>query len=57
MIDEKSTYQTAKFLETLEEEMGFKIKNVQTDNGLEFTNSMKEKLILFEMKLKEAKMK
>ena len=33
VIDEKSTYQTAKFLETLEEEMGFKIKTVQTDNG------------------------
>ena len=33
VIDEKSTYQTAKFLDTLEEKIGFKIKTVQTDNG------------------------
>ena len=57
VIDEKSTYQIAKFLEILEEEMGFKIKTVQTDNGREFTNSMEEKLPAFEMKLKEAKIK
>ena len=42
-IDEKSIYQTAKFLEILEEEIGFKIEIVQTDNGREFTNSMEEK--------------
>ena len=29
--------------------MGFKIETVQTDNGREFTNSMEEKLTLFEM--------
>ena len=56
-IDKKSTYQTAKFLETLEEEIGFKIKTVQTDNGRKFTNLMEEKLTLFEMKLKKAKKK
>ena len=37
--------------------MGFKIETVQTDNGREFTNSMEEKLITFEMKLKEVKIK
>ena len=37
--------------------MGFKIETVQTDNGREFTNWMEEKLILFEMKLKEANIK
>ena len=41
----------------MEEKIGFKIKTVQTDNGREFTNSMEEKLIAFEMKLKEAKIK
>ena len=30
----------AKFLETLEQEIGFKIETVQTDNGREFTNLM-----------------
>ena len=56
MIDE-STYQIAKFLETLEQEIGFKIETVQTDNGREFTNLMEEKLTAFELKLKEAKIK
>lgn len=31
---------TATFLLTLEEEMGFNITTVQTDNGSEFTNEM-----------------
>ena len=57
VIDEKSIYQTAKFLERLEEEIVFKIKTVQTDNGREFTNSAEEKLTAFELKLKEAKIK
>ena len=57
MIDEKSTYQTAKFLETLEQEIGFKIETVQTDNVRVFTNSMEEKLTAFELKLKEVKIK
>ena len=41
----------------MEEEIGFKIETVQTDNGREFTNSMEEKLTAFEVKLKEAKIK
>ena len=53
IVDEKSSYQTSKFLETLEEELGFKIKTVQTDNGMEFTNSERGKETLFELKLKE----
>jgi len=38
-VDEKSTYQTSKFLEVLEKELGFVVKKIQTDNGKEFTNS------------------
>ena len=53
IVDEKSTYQTSKFLGSLEEELGFKIKTVQTDNGMEFTNSELSKETLFEKKLKE----
>jgi len=43
IADEKSTYQTAKFLENLEKELGFDIKKVQTDKGKEFTNSERDK--------------
>ena len=53
IADEKSTYQTAKFLENLEKELGFDIKKVQTDNGKEFTNSESDKKTLFELKLEE----
>lgn len=53
VISEKSTYETTKVLEILEEEFSFKIKMIQTDNGKEFTNCEKEKLSLFELKLKE----
>ena len=53
IADEKSTYQTAKFLENLERELGFDIKKVQTDNGKEFTNSESDKKTLFEVKLEE----
>ena len=53
IADEKSTYQTAKFLENLEKELGFDIKKVQTDNGREFTNSESDKKTLFELKLEE----
>ena len=41
----------------MEQEIGFKIETVQTDNGREFTNSMEEKLTAFELKLKEANIK
>ncbi|WP_314294622.1 DDE-type integrase/transposase/recombinase [Leptotrichia massiliensis] len=53
IADEKSTYQTAKFLENLEKELGFDIKKIQTDNGKEFTNSESDKKTLFELKLEE----
>ncbi len=38
IVEEKSTYETAKFLEELEEKMGFSIKTIQVDNGYEFVN-------------------
>ena len=42
ICDEKSSYETGKFLEKLEEKMGFPIKIIQVDNGYEFVND-KEK--------------
>ena len=42
IVKEKSTYETSKFLKTLEEKMGFGIKTIQVDNGYEFVNN-KEK--------------
>ena len=53
IVNEKSTYQTTKFLETLEAELGFKIKKIQSDNGREFTNAENGKKTLFELKLEE----
>ena len=38
IVDEKSTYETTKFLDDLEEKMGFPIHTIQVDNGLEFVN-------------------
>ena len=38
IVDEKSTYETTKFLDDLEERMGFFIHTIQVDNGLEFVN-------------------
>lgn len=38
IIDEKSTYETGKFLQTLEDMFGFPIKTIQVDNGYEFVN-------------------
>ena len=37
-IDEKSTYETSKYLLELEKNMGFKINTIQVDNGYEFVN-------------------
>ncbi len=37
-MNENSTYTTSNFLKRLEENLGFKINLVQTDNGLEFVN-------------------
>ena len=38
IVKEKSTYETKKFLENLEEMIGFPIHIVQVDNGREFVN-------------------
>jgi transposase InsO family protein len=38
IVNEKSTYSTMEFIKTLEENMGFPINTVQTDNGTEFCN-------------------
>lgn len=38
LVEEQSTYETSKFLRTLEERIGFKIQLIQTDNGTEFVN-------------------
>ncbi len=38
IVKEKSTYETGKFLQELEKEMGFSIKTIQVDNGSEFVN-------------------
>lgn len=38
IVNEKSTYETTKFLEDLEERMGFPLHTIQVDNGSEFVN-------------------
>lgn len=38
LVNENSTYTTSGFLERLEDNLGFKVKLVQTDNGREFVN-------------------
>ena len=38
IVNEKSTYETSKFLRTLKEKMGFPIEIIQVDNGREFVN-------------------
>lgn len=38
LVDELSTYSTSNFLKRLENNLGFKVKLVQTDNGIEFVN-------------------
>lgn len=38
LVNELSTYSTSNFLKRLEDKLGFKVKLVQTDNGLEFVN-------------------
>lgn len=57
IVEEASTYETSKFMMTLEKKMGFKIKAVQTDNGSEFvnTNAVGRKTTLFEETLKKLK--
>ena len=55
IVDEKSVTHTAEFLGNVEEEFGFSIKTVQTDNGREFTNDpeVTTKKTIFEQKLEE----
>ena len=48
LVNEHSSYETAKMLKTLEEEFGFKIKTIQTDNGREFCNDRGQKESVFE---------
>lgn len=38
VVKEKSTYETTKYIRKLEEQMGFPIRKIQVDNGLEFVN-------------------
>ena len=57
LVNEHSTFTTSKFLETLEERMGFKIKTVQTDNGREFCNDIESKKSLFEKTLDKLNIK
>ena len=40
LTDANNTYTTSNFLTRLEDKLGFKVKLVQTDNGLEFTNDL-----------------
>lgn len=40
LVNANNTYTTSKFLTNLEDKLGFKVKLVQTDNGLEFTNDL-----------------
>ena len=55
IVDEKSVTHTANFILRLEENLGFKIKTVQTDNGREFVNDMEmtNKKTIFEKNLEE----
>ena len=38
IVEEKSTYETGKFLDELESKFGFPIQTIQVDNGYEFVN-------------------
>ena len=50
IVKEKSSYETGKFLQSLEKEMGFKVSIIQVDNGAEFVNDEErtDKLGLFQ---------
>lgn len=58
IVKEKSTYETKKFVEGLEERIGFKIKTIQVDNGTEFVNDddMTDRESGFEIAVKKLKM-
>ena len=51
LVNELSTYETSKFLYSLEKSMGFKIKTIQTDNGKEFCNDTDKAQSLFQIVL------
>lgn len=55
IVNEKSTYETTKFLEDLEEKMGFPIHTIQVDNGYEFVNDQDrtKRESLFELAVKK----
>lgn len=55
IVDEKSVTHTANFVLTLEKNLGFKIKTIQTDNGREFVNDpeVTTKETIFQKNLKE----
>lgn len=38
IVEEKSTFETVKFLDKLESKFGFPIQTIQVDNGYEFVN-------------------
>lgn len=56
---EHSTYEASKFVEIITKKFPFKIEEIQTDNGFEFTNRLskyaksREKKTMFENKLEE----
>lgn len=52
LVNELSTYETSKFLYSLEKRMGCKIKIIQTDNGREFCNDADMSKSLFQIALK-----
>jgi transposase InsO family protein len=39
VVKEKSTYETSRYIRELEKRMGFSIRMIQVDNGLEFVNN------------------
>ena len=51
LVNELSTYETSKFLYSLEKSMGFKIKTIQTDNRREFCNDTDKAQSLFQIVL------
>ena len=55
IVDEKSVTHMANFILRLEENLGFKVKTVQTDNGREFVNDkeISNKKTIFEKNLEE----
>ena len=53
LVKENNTYETTRMLKTLEKEIGFKVKVVQTDNGREFCNDREEKKSAFEKELEK----